>query len=403
LMHGGSRLEVTLTMSESGFDFSSYNSFQLAFESIGASAWQALSRLRHSHLAAGSLLESYFEYRANLSALKECTNEACRKVLGPYRRIEEESAHLHRKDLNRSVLLATIGILDSFLSDALRFLPLYTPSALPSDAEKRREGESEPDYIERIVRRSRHFSSQGKRLKFLSERFAIELDQNLLSTLKNLTDCRNEISHHIGFYQFVIDAQRVIRAKDKPLPEATDADLMKVDMVVTEICDTILAGMSVSLFGRPPQVRPLTPELSALFNKRWKELIERNRGEIRAEEYPEPNWLCRTLSNPDTPWVGDDHYAFMIMPTGLERYPALTKFLWNKRHGMTASIGIDDAPLEELTDSRELLERMLSGRSILVKFHDDRQDGFRYARFSLAGFADAWHEAWEKKKAVQTD
>lgn len=387
-------------MSEAGFDFSAYNSFQLTFESIGSSVWQALSRLRNAHLAAGLLLESYFEYRANLPASKACTSDACRRVLRPYGQVEEESVHLHRKELNRSILLSTISILDSFLSDALRFLFLYIPSALPSCAGKRKEDESEQDYVERIVRWSKHFSSQIKRITFLTERFNVELSQSLLSNLKELTDHRNEISHHVGFYQFVIDTQRVIHAKDKPVPEATDADIMKVDMVVTEICDTILAGMSVNLFGRQPQVRPLTPELSDLFRRRWKALAERDREEVHIEEYPEPSWLCRTLSDPDKPWVGDAHYAFMIMPTGLEQYPVMVKFLWNKRHGMAASVGIDDAPLEELTDSRELLERMLSGRSILVKFHDDRQDDFRYTRFSLAEFADAWHEAWEKKRAV---
>lgn len=130
------------------------------------------------------------------------------------------------------------------------------------------------------------------------------------------------------------------------------------------------------------------------------EWAERKNRPAIVEEYPEPGWSERILSDPNLPWVGDDQYAFIVRPTGRDFFPVLIDFLWNKRHGTAAMVAVDDRPLEELTASQGLLAQMLTGNSILVKFHDDRQDEPRYARFSLSGFADAWHTAWERKRAA---
>src|SRR5215203_5479803 len=111
-----------MTEGQSSLDFSSYSGRQLAFESIGASAWRALLNLKQSHLAANMLLQSYFEFHANPLSLRNCQSEACQSVGRLYEQLEEDVVHLNRRDIQRNALLGAIGILDSFLSDALRFL-----------------------------------------------------------------------------------------------------------------------------------------------------------------------------------------------------------------------------------------------------------------------------------------
>lgn len=172
----------------SAFNFSSYSEAQFAFEAIGASAWKSLSKLTESRLAAMQLASSYLEYRAGSAglAIPEC--ETCKAISQHYDDIDEDAIYGFLGDLRRNTLLAAIGIFDSFLSDALRFLFLHWPNTLPQDVhEKIKSGETYPDYIERIIRRSRRFSSQSKRVEFLTSEFSVELDDTSLETLSRLT------------------------------------------------------------------------------------------------------------------------------------------------------------------------------------------------------------------------
>jgi hypothetical protein len=384
-----------MTEGQSSLDFSSYSGRQLAFESVGASVWTALLNLKQSHLAANVLLQSYFEFHANPFSLRNCQSTACQTVLGLYEQLEENAAHLNRKYIQRNSLLGAIGILDSFLSDALRFLFLHEPTAIPGKAPRREAGQSELEHLELVVRR--YFSSQKKRIGFLVDRFKIKLTQEVLSDLDRLTHLRNEVAHHGGFYRFIADSTGEIRAEDKPLPSVSHEEATKAWMIVAEVCDSIFVGMSISFFGRSPQVRPITPEMVMHFKHMRGQWAENENKLPVIEEYPDPGWSEKVLDDPNLPWVGDDHYAFLVRPTGIEILPVLMDFLWNKRHGTTALAAVDDYPFQELKDSRELLSRMLTGSSVLVNFYDDRQDEARYARFSLSGFAVAWHTALERK------
>ena len=153
-------------MAQSNFSFSSYSEAQFAFEAMGASAWKSLSELIESRLAAMQLVGAYFEYRAGSFAFSDC--DTCRAISQHYGAIEEDAIYTLVGVIRRNALLAAISLLDSFLSDSLRFLFLYWPHTLPGDIpEKRKPDEDYPDYIERIVRRSRRFSSQSKELSFL--------------------------------------------------------------------------------------------------------------------------------------------------------------------------------------------------------------------------------------------
>jgi hypothetical protein len=118
-----------------------------------------------------------------------------------------------------------------------------------------------------------------------------------------------------------------------------------------------------------------------------------------AEEFPNPNWSMKVLSDPNMPWVGDEHDAWIIIPSGISLLPPSIKFRWNNRHGMKAWASVDDNPREEIDDySDDLLNRMLAGRSVVVEYYEEQSDGPKYARFSLDGFAEAWLAACKRKE-----
>ncbi|HSG40430.1 MAG TPA: hypothetical protein VLE27_12390, partial [Thermoanaerobaculia bacterium] len=381
-------------VTQSDYDFSSYNEAQFAFESIGASAWKSLSRILESQLVSMRLVTSYFQHQASSfeSIKPEC--EYCQTVFQDYDAIEENSVYSLVEDVRRNTLLAAISLLDSFLSDSLRFLFLHWPHTLPRDVEKQKPGEEYPSYVERIVRRSRRFSSQSSRVGFLVSQFGVSLYDTLLPELSRLTTLRNELVHHVGFYRFVVDPGRGLRSEEKPLPYVTEEDARKIPVIVGDVCDTIYVAMSNGIFGVDPKVRPVNPELAELHRSLREKWATDNAKPPDIEEFPTPNWTAKVLSNPSMPWVGDDWGAWIVIPSGLDILPPSITFRWNNRDGMKALASVDDKPQEEIeASSRTLLGQMLTGRSVVVKYFEIKSDGPKYARFPLDGFAEAWDRA----------
>jgi hypothetical protein len=388
-------------VTQSDFNFSSYSEAQFAFEAIGASAWKSLSGLLESRLAASQLVGAYFEYRAGSfdAAVSGC--EACQAISQHYDATEEDAIYTLSGVTRRNALLTAISLLDSFLSDALRFLFLYWPHTLPADVpEKRKPEEDYPDYIERIVRWSRRFSSQGKRVGFLTSEFKVDLDAWSTAELSRLTALRNEITHHSGFYRFVVDpGTGGLRSEEKPLPYVTEEDAKKASVIVGDVCDAIYVSMSLRIFGVPPQVRPVNPDLAVVHKDMRKQWVTGSGKPPVIEEFSSPNWSMKVLSDPGMPWVGDELDAWMIIPSGIDLLPPSISFRWNNRHGMKAWASVDNNPREEIdTYSSNLLDQMLAGQSVVVEYYENQSDGPKYARFSLDGLAKAWHTACKRKE-----
>jgi hypothetical protein len=377
---------------------SEHSGARLAFEAIGSSVWKALHDLGQSDLAASHLMLAYFEFLA--SSLAGELSTVSLPVFDGFKKIEQDCVYSMAKARRRYTLLTAIGILDSFLSDSIRFLFLNNPDEIPA-SEKREENESDKNFIERIVRRSRRFSSQRKRIDFLSGRFSVSLESELLSELEILTSLRNELAHHSGFYRFNKDeASGSIWAQPKPLPEVSQESATKVHIIVTEVCDAILVAMCRKLFGNSPRVRPLTPEVAAVHTSFRDEWANKKAASPKIEELKDVGWSVQQLEKPRAIWVEDDSKFFRIMPTGIDVLPALISFDRNNRHGAIASVIIDDGESEDLVDSREMIEKLLRAKSVLVKFYEEPFDEPRYARFSLEGFPTAWEMACNMRQEV---
>jgi hypothetical protein len=220
------------------------------------------------------------------------------------------------------------------------------------------------------------------------------LDDTFLPELSRLTTLRNELVHHVGFYRFVVEPGRGLRSEEKPLPYVTEEDASKIPVIVGDVCDAIYVAMSKDIFGVNPKVRPVNPELAEFHRSLREKWATDSVKPPDIEEFSAPNWTARVLSDPSMPWVGDDLGAWIVIPSGLDILPPSITFRWNNRDGMKALASVDGKPEEEIdVSSRTLLDQMLTGRSILVKYFEIKSDGPKYARFPLDEFAEAWDRA----------
>jgi len=372
-------------MTQRVFDFSSYSTARLAFEAIGSSGWQASLNLIANRLTVGLLSEFYLRYKNIAPPLND--------------ELGEDSIRRLLEDSRRHALLEAINILDSFLSDCLRFLFLYKPNSIPKEATNKNF--SQLDYAECVERavRSRHFQKYVNRINFLASKFSLTIDQEMLDELASLTSLRNEIAHHSGFYKFVIDHEtEVLRAKAKPLPYVSEVQAGMAPVIVGNVCNSIYGAMYQGFFGAAPIVRPVNPELAELHERlreSWRE--ERNNPPI-VEEFLAPGWSMKILSDPNMPWVGDELDAWIIIPSGMAELPPSISFSWNDRHGMKAWAIVDNGPREEIERFSGVLDRMLVGQSVVVEYYNKRHDGPKFARFSLLGFSGAWAAACQQKQ-----
>lgn len=368
----------------------------LALEAIGVSVTSSLTRLANSDLASLVFAQSYFEARhGNGPAIGTEIPSKCRELT-------EEAVHNLVRDRRRYTLLAAIGIFDSFLSDALRFCFLEEPSvisqAIPAKTVEKLERKfcSPEERVEEIVRR--HMVSWRRRFEFLCEHLSVAFEPGTVEELARLVDLRNEVAHHVGLYDFVVDTRdQSIYARPRRIPEVHSADSQASMMIVTEITNKIFVAVSKQLFGDLPATRPLTPAVEAVHRKLRESRDERSKREKQAEYIADPGWSVRQEPDSDFVWVGERTGNWMIVPTLIDQKPALLSFLRNNRHGTNASARVDENPQRELVDSKELLEEMLSGQEVAVEFYEEPYEDSKQAAYSLNGFSSAWKAACEER------
>lgn len=326
-------------------------------------------------------------------------------VLSEYDGISEDAVHGLVRDRRRYTLLAAIGILDSFLSDALRLLFLREPSAVPRAISgkliKKLEQKSlrPEEQVEEIVRR--HMIRWRQRFDFLCEHLGVTFEPGAVEDLGRLVNLRNEVAHHSGLYDFVVDASdQSIYARPRPIPEVHSADSQASVMIVTEVIDKILVALSQRLRGVPPTVRPLTPAVAAVHRKLRESREAQAKEAKQVERITDPDWSVRQAPDSDLVWVGERTGNFMIVPTLIPGKPALLSFRRNNRHGTHASVRVDNFPERELVDSKELLEELLTGQELVVSFYEEPYEDSMLVAYSLGGFSQAWTAACERRASL---
>lgn len=380
------------------------NHERLTFESIGDSIWKVLMRVRQAQLAGAQLATSFFAYHAELRRAR-IYSENFGEILAGYSEIEEEAVHMLLLETRCHGLLSAIGAFDSFLSDIIRFLFLSRPSMIPSSVQPKKPAANAIENVERIVRYG-ELSRWEKRLEFLSSKFSIGLEPALVEELRVLIRLRNEIAHHGGLYKFIIDEKNgQVWAESKLVPEASFEEAQSALMIVSEISDAVLVAVCRCLFGEDPRVRILNPAVDAIHKKLRAEWAEKRSSPPEIEEILSPGWALKDVPEGSIPWIGDFGGNFLIGPSGIESSPLVLFMRKHTKHGAKAYATIDDNPRVELgmLHSREFVEQLLTGRSLLVEYYEDPWPGPQYARYSLNGFAKTWEEACRKKEGRSGD
>lgn len=371
----------------------------LALEAIGISVTRSLTRLAKSEQASLEFAQSYFEERlADSLAVRT-------EVTSSYGQLSEEVVQNFLRDRRRYTLLAAIGIFDSFLSDTLRFYFLLVPSAIPLAISAKAVAKLEGKYLtaeERVEEIVRHqMASWRRRLEFLCKHLGVSFELGMIDELGRLVTLRNEVAHHVGLYDFVVDARdQSLYARPRPIPEVPSSDSQSSMMIVTEVTDSILVALSKQLFGVLPTIRPLTQAVKAVHRKLREARDERSRRMKQVEEIKDPSWSVRHAPDSDLVWVGERTDSLMIVPTLIHQKPALLSFRRNNRHGTHASAKVDKNPERDLVDSKELLEEMLFGQEVVVEFYEEPWEDSKLAAYSLDGFSTAWKAACERRASL---
>lgn len=369
------------------------NPDRLAFESIGASTWKVLMRIQQAQLAGSLLAQSFFLYQAHPRPLGWSLDNPWKEIRLIYDNIEEEKANMFLLESRRHGLLSAIGAFDSCLSDLFRFLFLHRPSLLPEKVQKKAEANL-TDAVEQMVRYGELSKWEG-RLRFLESKYSINLNPLLDSELRRLIRLRNDIAHHVGLYTFTIEPSGRVWSEARSVPEVSSEDAQHALMIVTEVVATILMAVCLNLFGEEPRVKILTPEVAEVHKelRAWRE--ERRKATPQVEEFTHPDWALKKSADGKMWWVGDINDDFLIRPTQIEQFPLIITATRHTRHGAKAYLTIDSHPKTELVmlHSKDFVEQLLHGHSMLLEFHEEPWPEPRLARYSLSGFAVAWKQA----------
>lgn len=383
---------------------------ELAVEAIGVSLWRSSGRLMGAGLASLRLAQAFFEVRHELEATNLDRDPGLlARIVDLHAQLDEEAVHDLLRDRRRYELLAAIGMLDSFLSDTVRLYILHNPAAIsvaiPAKAAAKlaKRALSPEQEAEEIVRR--HLKSWSSRLEFLTKEFGVSIGKSDLSNLDRLIEMRNEVAHHVGLYSFSREQKTgSVYATPRPTPEVSARDSLSARMLVTEVTDNILAAMAKACCGFVPSNRPLTSEVANAHAVLRNEWAMQDRLGVEIEEIADPRWTVQEADGGNFVWVGERTGNIMVVPTGIAKVPALISARRNNRHGTSAFVIIDGRGRRSLGggDSAQILSDLLSGKELLLQFHEEPSEGPKFARYSLEGFADAWRSASDARAAAKT-
>lgn len=229
------------------------------FETVSAEA--AFARLRAAH-------SDFILIRASNSF--KCKNHECRTIFEHHAHIRPESIANLDEVYCRSLVISTISLLDSFLSDVTRILFLLHPQALPTEKQIKLDdilkAQSKEKIIESIIERHVHELSYKKledRVRALAKTFGLKFDSanETLVKAQEAAELRNRLVHDVSAFTYgalLNEARPAVRPKSR-------ASKVKWDQAkaVMEIClklmDTVYTEICEKIFKRSPEL--MVPKL----------------------------------------------------------------------------------------------------------------------------------------------
>lgn len=235
------------------------DSLFLAFQAVAITAVQRLQHMSEAHHTVSSLSLAYLQHYEG--GARSCDNIDCQETFQEFEKLSRDDVFVLQKEYKRMLLVASLTVLDTFLSDLIRFLFLYKQEAIPARGP---QDVDQNEVIEKIVRKP--FGGYVKRLQFIERTFGIDLSgaKGRLPELTNLTRVRNEIVHDLSMYEYRLDSKAGLWATPKPVVEVSIETMLQASMLIPEMIDAIFLEASRQFFEREPTIRPVTPELAAV-------------------------------------------------------------------------------------------------------------------------------------------
>lgn len=360
----------------------------IAFQAIGLEVTQRLRHLIHASLAGSSLLLPYYIWVGDLR--NSVASPAWAKVVESWGRLEEEAVHEFAQEWPRAIVVAGMAVLESFFKGMMQFgrkvVREHTRSLRPSPAsgEKARPG-----------------GGYGQRFENLRTLYGLPLSsaEALLPEIDRVACLRNEIAHDASLYELREASPGLFYADAKPLPEATADEALEVLMLVTEFTDSIFVEVFEHLFGRLPDVRPLTPAINEAHQRQRQTWRAAAATPPEIERIEEPKWTFREYPGGGGHTVTIQGWRVWATPTGIPELPALFSVAEHKAHGKRARWRVDGGEwLEPVgkTASVALLNALLQGQEVVVQYFRRAGEKPCHLAIPLKGFRAAWEQGGTK-------
>jgi len=359
----------------------------IAFQAIGLEVTQRLRHLIHASLAGSSLALPYYIWVGSLR--DSVPHPAWAEVVESWSRLEEEAVHEFAQEWPRAIVVAGMAVLESFFKGMMQFGRKVTkPSGSlrpsPTSREKVRPG-----------------GVYGTRLEKLRNLYSLPLSsaETLLPEIDRVPYLRNEIAHDASLYELQEASPGLFYADAKPLPEATADEALEVLMLVTEFSDSIFVEVFEHLFGRLPEVRPLTPAISEAHQRQRQAWQAAAATPPEIERIEEPQWMFREYPGGGGHTVAIQGWRVWVTPTAFPELPALFSVVEHKAHGKKALWQVDGGEWLEpgsRTASVALLNALLQGQELVVKFFRRAGEKPSYLAIALKGFRAAWEQGEAK-------
>lgn len=356
----------------------------IAFQAIGLEVTQRLQHLVHASLVGSSLLLSYYIWVG--SSRSSVPSPAWAEIVESWGRLDEEAVHEFAQEWPRAIVVAGMAVLESFFKGMMQFGRRVVHGPTRSVRPSQTSGE-----------KVRSGAVYGQRFEKLRALYGLPLSsaEALLPQIERVANLRNEIAHDASLYELQEASPGLFYADAKPLPEATADEALEVLMLVTELTDSIFVEVFEHLFGRLPDVRPLTPAISEAHQRQrqtWRAAVA-TPPEI--ERIEEPEWAFREYPGGGGRTVTIQGWRVWATPTGIPDLPALFSVVEHKAHGKRARWQVDGGkwldPVGK-TASVALLNALLQGQEVVVQYFRRAGEKPCHLAISLKGFRVAWEQ-----------
>ncbi len=234
------------------------------YQSLHVSIIERIYERKAADAALFRLLAAHAAFRIAELEHSLCACLGPKEIFANHKRIKKKGPDTIDSEYSRDSLILSITLLDSFLTDATRFLFLLRPQALPKDRQvKVADVVRANDYarlvtsiVEKYVQEIAYRSIED-RIGELSDRFGIESEniQRDLEALEPFIERRHTLIHTISQFQYDSAHGGTITVSKQERPVVTWKTAEHVLELVLRIVNTLSRTLSVKLFGREPEVK----------------------------------------------------------------------------------------------------------------------------------------------------